>query len=116
MSSVTGLLGDEELERSSVVANCLMNRERRLPGYNRELGLDLAGHLRARTAEGARVRWLDLCCGTAGALFEAAHTLPRRSRSSAWTWSTSSRARRTRPGCVWSRPRSPPGSLTASST
>ncbi|MEU4326672.1 class I SAM-dependent methyltransferase [Nonomuraea dietziae] len=76
MSSVTGLLGDEELERSSVVANCLMNRERRLPGYNRELGLDLAGHLRARTAEGARVRWLDLCCGTAGALFEAAHTLP----------------------------------------
>ncbi|GAA2793578.1 hypothetical protein [Nonomuraea dietziae] len=76
MSSVTGLLGDEELERSSVVANCLMNRERRLPGYNRELGLDIAAHLRARTAEGARVRWLDLCCGTAGALFEAAHTLP----------------------------------------
>ncbi|GAA2793563.1 hypothetical protein [Nonomuraea dietziae] len=76
MSSVTGLLGDEELERSSVVANCLMTASGRLPGYNRELGLDIAAHLRARTAEGARVRWLDLCCGTAGALFEAAHTLP----------------------------------------
>ncbi|MER6947242.1 hypothetical protein ABT294_24720 [Nonomuraea sp. NPDC000554] len=59
------------LEQSSVVANCLMNRERRLPGYNRELGVDVLDVLRRRA--GRPVRWLDLCCGTATALGEAAH-------------------------------------------
>lgn len=60
------LLDDTMLERSPVVANRLMNRERRLTSYGRELGLDL----RAILAAGAR--WLDLCCGTASALLEAA--------------------------------------------
>lgn len=37
------LLDDDQLERSAVVANCRMNRERGLlgtNGYGRELGLD----------------------------------------------------------------------------
>ncbi|GAA0389991.1 methyltransferase [Acrocarpospora corrugata] len=65
------LIDDEALERSSTVANCLMNRERRLPGYNRELGLDILAELRSRRRPGTAVRWLDLCCGTANALLEA---------------------------------------------
>jgi trans-aconitate methyltransferase len=58
------LLDDESLWRSSVVANCDMNRERGLASYRRELGLDLV--LRPGT------RWVDLCCGSGKALAEAA--------------------------------------------
>jgi len=58
------LLGDESLWRSSVVANCDMNRERDLTSYRRELGLDLV------LRPGAR--WVDLCCGAGKALAEAA--------------------------------------------
>ena len=64
------LLDDGALEQSSVVANCAMNRERRLDGYRRELGLDVAAVLRDRRSD--TVRWLDLCCGTAIALHECA--------------------------------------------
>ncbi|MFD0852321.1 hypothetical protein ACFQ07_08810, partial [Actinomadura adrarensis] len=63
------LLDDGALERSSVVANCAMNRERSLTGsngYGRELGIDIVKESRERP------RWLDLCCGTGRALFEAA--------------------------------------------
>lgn len=56
-----------------MVANCRMNRERRLASYNRELGLNVAELLSSRPGP---VRWLDLCCGTANALFEAADSLP----------------------------------------
>ncbi|MEV0378716.1 hypothetical protein [Nonomuraea sp. NPDC050643] len=67
------LATDTELERSTVVANRLMNRERRLRAYDRELGIDILGLLRA---SGTRpLRWLDLCCGAAYALGEAAHHL-----------------------------------------
>ena len=65
------LLSDAELEASSVVANCRMNRERELTGgngYQRELGLHPLAFLRARSGG---QRWLDLCCGTGRALFEA---------------------------------------------
>lgn len=58
------LLDDESLWRSSIVANCEMNRERGLASYRRELGLDLA------LRPGAR--WVDLCCGSGKALAEAA--------------------------------------------
>lgn len=58
------LLDDETLGRSSVVANCAMNRERGLASYRRELGIDLS------LAPGAR--WVDLCCGSGKALAEAA--------------------------------------------
>ncbi|MEV7010463.1 class I SAM-dependent methyltransferase [Streptosporangium sp. NPDC051022] len=73
-----GLLDGEALERSSVVANCVMNRERGLSGsngYGRELGIDVLEFLRGRVREGRRVRWLDLCCGSGRALFEASHRI-----------------------------------------
>ncbi|MFA1539442.1 class I SAM-dependent methyltransferase [Actinomadura monticuli] len=63
------MLDDIALERSPVVANCAMNRERTLKGYVRELGVDVL-------AEAGR-RWLDLCCGTGRALTEAAAANPR---------------------------------------
>lgn len=69
------LLNDNELERSGVVANCRMNRERILTGsngYSRELGFNPLDALRERTAAGRPVAWLDLCCGTGKALIEAA--------------------------------------------
>ncbi len=68
------LLGDEQLERSAVVANCRMNRERNLDGtngYARELGFHPLEFLKARAANGAPVAWLDLCRGTGKALIEA---------------------------------------------
>ena len=69
------LLGDDELERSAVVANCRMNWERGLVGsngYDRELGLLPLVFLRGRLAAGRSVAWLDLCCGSGKALIEAA--------------------------------------------
>jgi SAM-dependent methyltransferase len=69
------LLGDDELERSAVVANCRMNRERGLSGsngYAKEIGLDPLDFLKERTATGKSVAWLDLCCGSGKALIEAA--------------------------------------------
>ncbi|MEU1178157.1 methyltransferase domain-containing protein [Streptomyces sp. NPDC005820] len=68
------LVDTSELERSSVVANNTMNRERGLAGvnsYTRELGVDLLTHL-ARPAPS----WLDLCSGEGRALREAASALP----------------------------------------
>ncbi|GAA4911487.1 hypothetical protein HD597_012161 [Nonomuraea thailandensis] len=70
------LTTDAELEQSTVVANNLMNRERRLPAYNRELGIDVPALLRRASATGP-ARWLDLCCGAAYALGEATHLLGR---------------------------------------
>lgn len=70
-----GLLPDTELERSPVVANCRMNRERTLVGsngYARDLGFSPLDFLRARIAETGHASWLDLCCGTGKALIEAA--------------------------------------------
>lgn len=69
------LLTDDELERSAVVANCRMNRERGLAGsngYDRELGLDPLDELRRRASEGRLAAWLDLCCGSGKALIQAA--------------------------------------------
>ncbi len=71
------LIGDDALERSAVVANCAMNRERQLTGVNsyaRELGFDpiefLSAQVGDRPAQRA-VGWLDLCCGTGRALIQA---------------------------------------------
>ena len=69
------LLDDETLERSAVVANCRMNRERVLlgsNGYDKELGVNPLNFLRERVTSGRPVAWLDLCCGTGKALIEAA--------------------------------------------
>ncbi|MYS82370.1 class I SAM-dependent methyltransferase [Embleya scabrispora] len=63
------LLDDATLTRSPIVANNAMNRERGLRGVNsyaRALGFDPLSRLGPGTA------WLDLCCGSGRALFEAA--------------------------------------------
>jgi SAM-dependent methyltransferase len=72
------LLGDDELERSAVVANCRMNRERGLTGsngYAKEVGFNPLDFLKGRLAPGRPVAWLDLCCGTGTALIEAARVI-----------------------------------------
>ncbi|WP_367322281.1 trans-aconitate 2-methyltransferase [Streptomyces sp. HUAS ZL42] len=69
------LVSSSELERSSVVANNTMNRERGLAGVNsyaRELGFDPLARLAGRPAPS----WLDLCSGEGRALREAAAGLP----------------------------------------
>ena len=73
------LLTTEQLENSAVVANCRMNRERNLRGsngYDREINFDPIDFLIEKAAsENRSVRWLDLCCGTATALIEAAEVV-----------------------------------------
>ncbi|MEW4568367.1 methyltransferase domain-containing protein [Tautonia sp. JC769] len=72
------LLADEDLERSAVVANCRMNRERNLAGsngYDRELGLDPLGFLKSVEGQRGGAAWLDLCCGSGTALIQAAERL-----------------------------------------
>ena len=73
-----GLLGDDQLERSAVVANYRMNRERDLlgsNGYDRELGLDPPDFLKGRAASDRTAAWLDLCCGTGKALIQASEAV-----------------------------------------
>jgi SAM-dependent methyltransferase len=68
------LLGDDELERSAIVANCRMNRERELTGsngYAREIGFNPLDFLKGIDS-GSPAAWLDLCCGSGKALIEAA--------------------------------------------
>jgi trans-aconitate methyltransferase len=72
------LLANVELERSGVVANCRMNRERNLlgsNGYDREVRLNPLDFLKQRIAAGRFVAWLDLCCGTGRALIQAARQI-----------------------------------------
>src|SRR5437667_2497021 len=69
------LLSDGLLDRSPVVANSTMNRERACTGgnsYQKELSIDPISFLRSRLAGQGAVSWLDLCCGTGRALIEAA--------------------------------------------
>jgi len=72
------LLTNEILERSGVVANCRMNRERTLTGgngYTREIGFNPFEFLVQAASVRDNVRWLDLCCGTGNALIEAARSI-----------------------------------------
>lgn len=72
------LLNNGELERSSIVANCRMNRERTLTGsngYSRDLGFNPLDFLKKKLSVQDHVRWLDLCCGTGRALIEAAQII-----------------------------------------
>lgn len=66
------------LEKSAVVANCHMNRERTLAGsnsYSKDLGLNPVALLEAKSHGRHRVGWLDLCCGSGKALVEAAEAV-----------------------------------------
>lgn len=72
------LIDNEQLENSSVVANCCMNRERGLSGtngYDKELRIDPVDLLRKCESSHENIAWLDLCCGTGKALIEAAAIL-----------------------------------------
>ena len=72
---MNSLLDNDALERSTIVANCLMNRERKLLGENsyfKELGCDILAFLQATLRKRDSVIWLDLCCGTGRALIDAA--------------------------------------------
>lgn len=80
-NSHSALLTDAQLETSAVVANNRMNRERALFGinsYQKELGIDLLAHLQSRAATEQTVRWIDICCGEANALRQAAEVLHTR--------------------------------------
>jgi SAM-dependent methyltransferase len=76
------LLNLVQLEKSPVVANNRMNRERILWGtnsYQKELGrvwsscpIDFRGFLTAQSRKHDVVRWMDLCCGSGNALIQAA--------------------------------------------
>ena len=73
------LLNEDELLDSSIVANCRMNRERRLSGdnsYSRDLRFDIAAWFSECHASqsGKTFRWIDLCCGSGIALHEAEAT------------------------------------------
>lgn len=69
-------LDDHILERSAVVANCRMNRDRTLSGsnsYANELGFNPLGLvLEKAKSSAAGAKWLDLCCGSGRALIGAA--------------------------------------------
>lgn len=72
------LLDNAALERSSIVANSRMNRQRTAEGvnsYQRELGFSPVAFLAARIAAGRSVAWLDLCCGEGRAVLDAAERL-----------------------------------------
>ena len=68
------LLDQKSLYRSTVVANCRMNRERQLVGTNSyvfDLRFDIPAWLRSLDPA-IQARWGDICCGTGTALIEAA--------------------------------------------
>jgi SAM-dependent methyltransferase len=70
------LIDDSALERSEIVANNAMNRERGIAGpnsYTKDLGFDPVAYLLDRLAHQDHIAWLDLCCGTGKALIQAAH-------------------------------------------
>jgi len=73
------LLDPSALERSEIVANACMNRERNLSGansYEKDLGFSPVGFLMQAMQTQDTVAWLDLCCGAGRALLQAAASLP----------------------------------------
>lgn len=72
------LLNDKKLERSSVVANCSMNRERKAFGinsYHKEISLNPLSFMKNRAERNDGARWLDICCGRGSALIQVAEEL-----------------------------------------
>lgn len=73
-------LDDTRLERSSIVANNRMNRERQATGtngYETDLGLNPIEFVYDRLSASGQMppRWLDLCCGRGRAICEAVEAL-----------------------------------------
>ena len=76
------LLDAAALEKSQIVANARMNRERNLAGdnsYEKELGFAPLDLLKQSLAKQQEAAWLDLCCGTGRALIQAAEICGRAS-------------------------------------
>jgi SAM-dependent methyltransferase len=72
------LLDAVALERSEIVANARMNRERNLSGansYEKDLGLAPVDFLKKVLVKQGKASWLDLCCGAGRALIQAAEEL-----------------------------------------
>ena len=66
------------LERSEIVANASMNRQRNLTGkdsYEKELGHNPLTFLLERLNKQRDAAWLDLCCGAGRALIQTATNL-----------------------------------------
>jgi SAM-dependent methyltransferase len=77
-------LDDRQLEQSSVVANCCMNRERNLcgsNGYDVEIGFQPMAFLFEQVTKHGKARWLDLCCGTGKALVQASNVVDAENHS-----------------------------------
>jgi hypothetical protein len=72
------LLSDDELERSAIVANYRMNRERNLTGtngYTKEISINPVEFIQQAVTPDRKVAWLDLCCGSGKALMQAAKVI-----------------------------------------
>lgn len=72
------LLNHSALVKSSIVANSLMNRQRKCTGgnsYQKELSFDILKFLKNRFRENEQTAWLDIACGEGKALIEAAENL-----------------------------------------
>ncbi|MBI4750088.1 MAG: methyltransferase domain-containing protein [Acidobacteria bacterium] len=72
------LLDANQLERSSIVANSLMNRERNVAGtnsYQKDLRFDVLNFITTGLSRKSTMSWLDLCCGTGKAVLQSAQTL-----------------------------------------
>jgi ubiquinone/menaquinone biosynthesis C-methylase UbiE len=79
------LLNNSALENSSIVANSLMNRERKCSGgnsYEKELSCDILDFLKTRLQTEKQTAWLDICCGRGNALIEAATILNKQNPAS----------------------------------
>ena len=73
-------IDDVALERSSIVANNRMNRERQATGtngYETDLELNPIAYLQGRLTDSSRRKpsWLDLCCGRGRAICEVVEAL-----------------------------------------
>jgi SAM-dependent methyltransferase len=69
------LLDAAALEKSEIVANGCMNRQRSLAGpnsYEKDLGFNPLDFLRKCLENKRAASWLDLCCGSGRALLQAA--------------------------------------------
>lgn len=69
------LLDIAALEKSEVIANACMNRQRNLAGansYEKDLGFNPLDLLSKSLEKQDEAVWLDLCCGTGRALIQAA--------------------------------------------
>lgn len=79
--SIPHLLTTEQLEKSCIVANNRMNRERLAigsNGYETDLRFELIQRLVDIHTKKKSLRWLDLCCGWGNALIEAGSLLHSR--------------------------------------